>query len=541
MRGQKRKAGDMQPRTCESTRRQQARGKPSRKDKAAKQQYLTPCEEKALVEYVLRLSARGHPLPVKYLRSLALVIARRRSSTFQIPTIHDDIRPPGKNWPQGFYKRHPELQSRRVKALDWARHDCNIYDKVADWFTLIGKELHDPAIVSENVYNMDETGVLLSVMSSLKVLVSEHDLRTYRGAGVKRTLVTAIECISADGRCLDPLIVWPAVTHRSTWTTHPTPGWHFACSKTGYTDTHISLSWMQNVFDPQTRERAGCQPRILINDGFGTHESLELLEFCLKNNIILCRLPSHTSHKLQPCDAGVFGPLKTAYREQVEKLYRGGAATVGKQHFTLLYQRARDLAFTRKNVLSGWDKTGLYPFNPDRVLKEICISQSDKIMPRALDATIDPSLQDGLLHTPVTYDSLCSLRGKIEQEAKLNSPIKYRFQKLADAAEKAFADRAMLLDENQMLFEQNNEKTSRMSVRSTVVGSARVMSYEDIVEAQRKRDIKDGAGARPNQKSSQRTRCKSTRSEKSLAEEVEDGSCEIKALGLEQYCSILHF
>jgi hypothetical protein len=41
------------------------------------------------------------------------------------------------------------------------------------WFSIIGKELHEPAIVPENVYNMDETGVLLSVLSSLKVLVSK--------------------------------------------------------------------------------------------------------------------------------------------------------------------------------------------------------------------------------------------------------------------------------------------------------------------------------------------------------------------------------
>ena len=45
------------------------------------------------------------------------------------------------------------------------------------WFTLIGKELSNPAILQENIYNMDETGVLLSVLNSLKVLVSSEDLR----------------------------------------------------------------------------------------------------------------------------------------------------------------------------------------------------------------------------------------------------------------------------------------------------------------------------------------------------------------------------
>jgi hypothetical protein len=80
------------------------------------------------------------------------------------------------------------------------------------------------------------------------------------------------------------------------------------------------LQWLKRVFDPETKERANGKPRVLMLDGFGTYETLEILEYCFANNIILCRLPSHTSHKLQPCDVAVFGPLKTAYRDQVERL-----------------------------------------------------------------------------------------------------------------------------------------------------------------------------------------------------------------------------
>jgi hypothetical protein len=185
------------------------------------------------------MDERGHPLPVKFLGSIAHVIKRQRSSAFQTLADDDGIRPPGKNWPQGLRKRHSELMARRVRPLDWARHD--VYDKVVECFTIISKKLNNPAVIPENVYNIDETGVLLSILSSLKVLVSKQGLRNYRGAGVKRTLVTAIECISADGRHLALLIIWPASIHRSTWTTYPTPGWHFTCSKSGYTDTEISL------------------------------------------------------------------------------------------------------------------------------------------------------------------------------------------------------------------------------------------------------------------------------------------------------------
>ena|SRR5215471_18676750 len=70
------------------------------------------------------------------------------------------------------------------------------------WFVMIGKELQDPVILPKNVYNMDKMGVILCILSSVKVLISKNDSRNYRDAGVKRMMVTAIKCISADGKSL---------------------------------------------------------------------------------------------------------------------------------------------------------------------------------------------------------------------------------------------------------------------------------------------------------------------------------------------------
>lgn len=97
--------------------------------------------------------------------------------------------------------------NKGIKALGWNRHDDNIYGKVAYWFEVIVKELYNPIILPANVYNMGETGVMLSMLNSLKALEGKEDLRSYRGAGVKREMVTAIECISADGRSFHPLII----------------------------------------------------------------------------------------------------------------------------------------------------------------------------------------------------------------------------------------------------------------------------------------------------------------------------------------------
>ena len=241
-----------------STLHHRARGRRSMEEKAKSQQYLTPWEEDVVVKFMRQMALLGQPIRMKFIPAIAFSATRER------PKADRPLKPPGKNWAKALENRHPELQARRLSALDWNRHEKNTYDKVVHWFAVIGEVLKDPAVWAENVYNMDETGVMLSMPGSVKALVSKDDRRNYRGARIKRTTVTAIECISADGRYLKPMIIWPASTHRSNWTTFHTPGWHYAISESGYTDSKISLEWLKRIFNPETKERANKKLRVLV-------------------------------------------------------------------------------------------------------------------------------------------------------------------------------------------------------------------------------------------------------------------------------------
>lgn len=479
-----------------STLHHRARGRRSIQSKAISQQYLAPSEEKAVVEFILQMADLGTPVRIKYIPAIAFSATRHRSEADR------PVKAPGPNWAKALETRNPELKARRVKALDWNRHERNIYEKVEHWFEETEKVLEDPAILPENVYNMDETGVMLSVLGSVKVLVGKDDTRDYRGARVKRTMVTAIECISADGSYLEPLVIWPATTHRSNWTTFSTPGWHYACSESGYTDSWISLEWLTRVFDPQTCERANGKPRVLICDGFGTHETLEILEHCFANNIKLCRLPSHTSHKLQPCDIAVFAPLKVAYRDNVERMERGGVNTIGKQHFTSLYSPARAAAFTRRNILAGWSKGGLYPFNPQRVLKDLkkpSTAQIDiigqTIAPRPQDSNVPVPTTPLTPVTPITAEAFTSLHDMIIkqdahalEDAKKRS-LERRLAKLTKAAQMSIVRNVLQQERIQFLLRINNEAKPRRLTKSIVLGKGKgkVMSFEDLEAARTKR------------------------------------------------------
>jgi hypothetical protein len=84
--------------------------------------------------------------------------------------------------------------------------------------------LQDPATLLENIYNINKTGIIFFILCSVKVLVSKYDRRDYKNTRVKRITMTAIECISSDNRYLNPIIIWPASTYRSSWIMFLIPG-----------------------------------------------------------------------------------------------------------------------------------------------------------------------------------------------------------------------------------------------------------------------------------------------------------------------------
>lgn len=134
---------------------------------------------------------------------------------------------------------------------------------------------------------------------------------------------------------------------------------------------------------------------------------------------------------------------------------------VGKEHFTSLYKPARERALTKRNIIAGWATTGLFPFNPERVLRgiqkpppptELAVLKANEV--------VRSGLQDEVLQTPVTpvtTDALTSLQNLITQDAHaLDKASKQRLQrhvqKLASAAQISFAECALLQDQNRFLY-----------------------------------------------------------------------------------------
>jgi hypothetical protein len=144
-----------------------------------------------------------------------------------------------------------------------------------------------------------------------------------------------------------------------------------------------------------------------------------------------------------------------------------------------------------------------------------------------------------LCRPPVTAESLTSLRRIIEQNIPvLNNHSQQSIRKLVNAAERAMTARDLLFKENFDLFKQNNESHTRESTNSKMLGKAKIMSYEDIQEAQRKRDEKDATGTGRRGRKRKNSAPQSGVGKKSREEEVAQAHSEIQACGLEAHCSV---
>jgi hypothetical protein len=67
--------------------------------------------------------------------------------------------------------------------------------------------LQDLAILTENIYNINKTRVMLFMLSSIKVLISKYNKRDYKGARVKRIIIIIIESISGNNKYLNLIII----------------------------------------------------------------------------------------------------------------------------------------------------------------------------------------------------------------------------------------------------------------------------------------------------------------------------------------------
>lgn len=346
------------PRTTLSDRIQ---GRISQREAQEPSQRLSPIQEQQLTQWVLTQQAIGLSPTHAQIRTFASRIIATRDNSLLL----------GKRWIAGFLRRNPVLKTQRQYRIDSVRVNNATIDIIRPWF----RKLEIPAIKAikpENRWNMDEAGIMEGQGDNGLVVASTGIRAIQKKQPGSMAWTSFIECISALGVALDPLVIFKGKTVQQQW--FPTElanfkGWQFTATDNGWTTNNTALEWLKKVFIPQTVPQDPLEARLLILDGHGSHESTEFMWECFQNNIYLLFLPAHTSHVLQPLDLSVFGPLKHAYRKQLGFLILLTDSTpLGKRNFLACYYKARTSSLTAINIKAGWQASGLWPVRMSKPL-----------------------------------------------------------------------------------------------------------------------------------------------------------------------------
>jgi hypothetical protein len=118
---------------------------------------------------------------------------------------------------------------------------------------------------------------------------------------------------------------------------------------------------------------------------------MKFLEVAHSLRILVHIMPPHSTHRLQPLDVGMFSLLSIAYSRGLNDLIHNGGSLVSmtKRLFWLLFRNAWESSFTKENIIHAFEKPGIWPHNPSKVLD---IIKPKKVVPpdSALDLANQP-------------------------------------------------------------------------------------------------------------------------------------------------------
>jgi hypothetical protein len=236
-------------------------------------------------------------------------------------------------------------------------------------------------IQPSHIFNMDEKGFLLGILGRLKRIFSK---RQYERGGVisslqdgSREWITVLACICSDGTPLSPSLIFQSAAGalQSSWVEAIDLNKHsvfVTSSPSGWTNNDIGLAWLKEVFERETARYARTGYRLLIVDGHSSHVTMDFLDYCNNHRILVAVYPPHSTHRLQPLDVGMFGPLASAYSKELSNFlhWSHGILALAKGDFFELFWKAWRTAFRKETILSSFKATGINPPNAEVILQK---------------------------------------------------------------------------------------------------------------------------------------------------------------------------
>ena len=136
---------------------------------------------------------------------------------------------------------------------------------------------------------MDEKGFLIGLCNCKSRIVSKKMLPNKKLLGASqdgsRKFIIFIVCICANGTSLPPALIYEdkLLDLQDTWLKDfdtLKEEAYFVASERGWTNHRLGLTWLEQIFLPQSGKDLGIYNRLLILDGHSSYINWEFIEKC---------------------------------------------------------------------------------------------------------------------------------------------------------------------------------------------------------------------------------------------------------------------
>lgn len=324
---------------------------------------LGDAAEQKLVNHIKKLQSYGFAPDRKSVRTWAFLLAEKLGVKHK---FNKESGQAGYDWLQLFLHRHPDISIRKAEGVSIARATGMCKENCKHYFELLGKILdeHELHTKPSHIFNVDETGLQMNNKPGQVLAAKGSKNVSSITSGEKGETISVIACCNAEGTFLPPYVIFKGKHKKLEYLDGMPNGSNMAMGeKSAYVNGPIFFDWLKNHF--LLRKPTGSV--LLILDGHTSHtNSVEVLEFCEENSIILLCLPSHTTHYLQPLDRSFFKSLKSNFYMACNNYIRTNPTRKLSRHqFGKLLGFAWNMSASVKNGVAGFRASGISPYNPE--------------------------------------------------------------------------------------------------------------------------------------------------------------------------------
>lgn len=328
--------------------------------KFASQQVFTKTEEDLLNKYILECSKMHYGLTCVQVKKLAYEFAK--ANEIKYPASWNNNKMAGADWLASFRKRHKNLSLRKPENTSAARSFGFNKTAVNDFFQNLENIYRKYNFTADRIFNYDESGIS-TVLSTPKIFAEKSQKQVGQIVSAERgELVTFGGIISASGNTIPPLFIFPRVHFKDHFIEGAPEGSLGVATRSGWINSSIFVDVLKHI-----QKHTLCSkenPILLLCDNHESHISIDAIHYCRDNGIVCLSFPPHTTHRLQPLDVGVFGPLKSKFKTAFNDWHVSNPGkTLNIYNIPKLTKIPYLESFNGRNITSAYEKTGIWPFN----------------------------------------------------------------------------------------------------------------------------------------------------------------------------------